>query len=273
MARTSRSFKLCTVTSSRTGPLWLLSCNVPRGGTLTTVCPDSAGCSATRVCTGPIAMSVWPPRSRPNQAPTRATTITARARPVARVIRDDLNRLQMWRTRLPWVIATMNPVPSAAPADHRRWLRQPPATGTPPAAGTPLAARHGADDHEWLGSGRDRGRQRRIRRFVRQILLAGEETHERTALSCPMVADRAPQHRIAGLKLVENQPQCRLASNVELHFTADARQPSQVRREHHPDHDSVWTSTDSTAGRARTMGAQLSPASADAYTWPPVVPK
>src|SRR5438093_11718270 len=39
------------------------------------------------------------------------------------------------------------------------------------------------------------------------------------------------------------------------------------------DHGSVCTSTDSTDGRSRTMGAQLSPASAEAYTWPPVVPK
>src|SRR6266852_7164541 len=46
----------------------------------------------------------------------------------------------------------------------------------------------------------------------------------------------------------------------------------------HRDHGSmsqasVCTSTDSTAGRSRTIGAQLSPASADAYTCPPVVPK
>ena len=38
-------------------------------------------------------------------------------------------------------------------------------------------------------------------------------------------------------------------------------------------HASVCTSTESTAGRSRTMGAQLSPASAEAYTCPPVVPK
>ena len=40
-----------------------------------------------------------------------------------------------------------------------------------------------------------------------------------------------------------------------------------------PGHGRVCASTDSTAGRSRTIGAQLSPASADAYTWPPVVPK
>ena len=38
-------------------------------------------------------------------------------------------------------------------------------------------------------------------------------------------------------------------------------------------HASVCTSTDSTPGKSRTMGAQLSPASAEAYIWPPVVPK
>src|SRR6267378_4862575 len=38
-------------------------------------------------------------------------------------------------------------------------------------------------------------------------------------------------------------------------------------------HASVCTSTESTPGRSRTIGAQLSPASADAYTCPPLVPK
>ncbi len=36
---------------------------------------------------------------------------------------------------------------------------------------------------------------------------------------------------------------------------------------------SVCTSTESTAGKSRTIGAQLSPASLEAYTCPPVVPK
>jgi hypothetical protein len=36
---------------------------------------------------------------------------------------------------------------------------------------------------------------------------------------------------------------------------------------------SVCTSTLNTAGRSRTIGFQLSPASAEQYTWPPVVPK
>src|ERR1700704_5961105 len=38
-------------------------------------------------------------------------------------------------------------------------------------------------------------------------------------------------------------------------------------------HASVCTSTESTPGRSRTIGFQLSPASAEAYTCPPLVPK
>src|SRR4030088_1843906 len=38
-------------------------------------------------------------------------------------------------------------------------------------------------------------------------------------------------------------------------------------------HASVCTSTESTPGRSRTIGFQLSPASAEAYNCPPLVPK
>src|ERR1700730_818471 len=38
-------------------------------------------------------------------------------------------------------------------------------------------------------------------------------------------------------------------------------------------HARVCTSTESTPGRSRTIGDQLSPASAEAYTCPPLVPK
>src|SRR5260370_41192442 len=38
-------------------------------------------------------------------------------------------------------------------------------------------------------------------------------------------------------------------------------------------HASVCTSTESTPGRPRTIGDQLSPASAEAYTGPPLAPK
>ena len=107
-----------------------------------------------------------------------------------------------------------------------------------------------------------------------KILLAGEEPHERPALLRDVVADRPAQHRIAGLERVEDRA-LRDRSPSTSRVTSPLT-PASVRRcagSSTLNHGSVWTSTESTAGRSRTMGAQLSPASADAYTWPPVVPK
>src|SRR5436309_586395 len=136
-----------------------------------------------------------------------------------------------------------------------------------------LPARHGPDDQEGLRPRRDRVGQRGVGRFVGHILLAGEAPHERPAPLRDLVADRPAQHRIGGLERVEDRALRDRTVDLERHLAADVRQLPQVRREDDPDHGSVWASTDSTAGRSRTMGAQLSPASADAYTCPPVVPK
>ena len=61
--------------------------------------------------------------------------------------------------------------------------------------------------------------------------------------------------------------------DLDLHFALHPSQGSQMCRKHHAYHGSVCTSTESTAGKSRTIGAQLSPASEEAYTCPPVVPK
>src|SRR5260370_28602663 len=108
---------------------------------------------------------------------------------------------------------------------------------------------------------------------MRQILLAGEEPHVRPALLRDVVADGTAQHRIAGLERVEYRALRDRTLDLDLHLGAGVRQRSQMCRKYDADHGSVWTSTESTAGRSRTMGAQVSPASADAYTCPPVVPK
>src|SRR5262249_57786111 len=112
-----------------------------------------------------------------------------------------------------------------------------------------------------------------IRRGVGQILLAGEEPHERAAPLRDVVADRAAQHRTAGFEGVEDRTQRRRTLDIEPYLAVNACECSQMGRQHDADHGSVWTSTDNTGGRSRTMGAQLSPASADPYTCPPVVPK
>jgi hypothetical protein len=60
---------------------------------------------------------------------------------------------------------------------------------------------------------------------------------------------------------------------IENFLAIDASQGPQMCREHDPYHGKVWTSTDNMAGRSRTIGVQLSPASAEPYTCPPDVPK
>ena len=109
-------------------------------------------------------------------------------------------------------------------------------------------------------------------RVVRQVLAAGEEAHEGPAPPARRVADRPAQHREAGLERVEHLREARAC--LELDLAVDLGEVLQVRRQHHADggHSRVCTSTESTAGRSRTIGAQLSPESAEAYTSPPVVP-
>src|ERR1700732_5065480 len=106
-----------------------------------------------------------------------------------------------------------------------------------------------------------------------QILAAGEEPQERPPLLRDVIADCTSQHRIADLECVEDRALRDRALDVQLHLAGNVRQTSQVWWEHNSDHGSVCTSTDNTAGRSRTIGAQLSPASAEPYTCPPVGPK
>src|SRR6266704_2208644 len=136
-----------------------------------------------------------------------------------------------------------------------------------------LPSGDGPDDQERLGPPRHRVGQGDVRRLVGQVLLAGEEPHERPALLGDLVPDGPAQHGIAGLEGVEDHAQGGRPLDLELHLAADACQRPQVGGQLDADHGRVWTSTDSTAGKSRAMGAQLSPASAEAYTWPPVVPK
>src|SRR6266568_5596991 len=54
----------------------------------------------------------------------------------------------------------------------------------------------GPHQQERLRPRRDGVGQRGVRRFMRQILPAGEEPHKRTALLRDVIADRPAQHRI-----------------------------------------------------------------------------
>ena len=136
-----------------------------------------------------------------------------------------------------------------------------------------LPACHRPDDVEGLRSSRDSVGKWRVRRFVGQVLIAGEEPDERPTPVRTVVTDRAAQHWIAGLESVEDRSLRRRPLDVEAYLARDLRERAQMRWQDDADHESVCTSTESTGGRSRTIGAQLSPASDDAYTWPPVVPK
>ena len=51
--------------------------------------------------------------------------------------------------------------------------------------------------------------------------------------------------------------------NVELHFAGGSCERAKMDREDDADHGRVCTSTESTAGRSRTMGDQWSPESGE----------
>ena len=119
-----------------------------------------------------------------------------------------------------------------------------------------------------------------VRRIEGMVFCAREEAQEWSALKRHMVANRSAQHWVACLERVEDRSLCNGTADMKLNFAVDMRERSQMIRKHDADcrsvllyHGSVWTSTDSTGGRSRTIGDQLSPASAEAYTCPPLVPK
>src|SRR6266849_8006843 len=129
------------------------------------------------------------------------------------------------------------------------------------------------DDEVRLAPRRHLFRQRGIRRLVGQVLLACEEPQHRPAALRRLVPDGAAQHRVLSLEGVEQRALAHRPVDLQLHFSPNTREGAQVSRQLDPDHASVCTCTDSTEGKSWTIAFQLSPASAETYTWPPVVPK
>src|SRR4030095_10864917 len=99
---------------------------------------------------------------------------------------------------------------------------------------------------------------------MRQVLFAREEPNVRSALPCDVVANRAAQRGVACFERVKDGALRNLSLDVQLDLAVHAGERTQRQREQDAYHGSACTSTDSTAGRSRTMGAQLSPASGDA---------
>src|SRR4051812_18335447 len=105
------------------------------------------------------------------------------------------------------------------------------------------------------------------------VLLARKEPDHRAPLFGDPVADRAKKSRMRRLEGVQDRALGDGLLDAQLDGPPHPRQDLQVPRQDDLDHFSVWTSTDRTPGRSRTIAFHESPPSGDAYTWPPLVPK
>jgi len=95
---------------------------------------------------------------------------------------------------------------------------------------------------------------------------SGRRTPEASARAFLTVIDRDPHAVVAAL-----HPIARRSSARSPAVTGARRRKGGIGGS--PHQSSVCTSTDSTAGRSRTIAFHELPESADAYTCPPVVPK
>ena len=73
---------------------------------------------------------------------------------------------------------------------------------------------------------------RRLRRFERQIFLAGKKPDERPALQRAVVANRPAQHRITRFKRVEHRAHRDRRGDFKLHLAVHARQVAQMKWQH-----------------------------------------
>ncbi len=79
-----------------------------------------------------------------------------------------------------------------------------------------------------------------------------------------MITYCPPQHRIFGFDSVQHRALSHSFVERKFDFAIDVGKRTQMRRKNNAYHGNVCTSTESTAGKSRTMGFHLSPASADA---------
>ena len=81
-----------------------------------------------------------------------------------------------------------------------------------------------------------------------------------------MVRVELPQH-LRTLAHVGTEISVSVEGEVTQRSIIDAievREDAEAHRQFHPEHLRVWTSTERTAGRSRTIGAHVSPPLADA---------
>ena len=79
-----------------------------------------------------------------------------------------------------------------------------------------LPAGNCPDDQKRFGRCRDSFGQRTVRRFVREVLLAREKSHEWPALLGDVIADRSAQHRVAIFQRIQDRSQRRRPADLEF---------------------------------------------------------
>src|ERR1700730_12002613 len=126
-----------------------------------------------------------------------------------------------------------------------------------------LASGNCAHDKKRFVAFNDRVGQGSVGRFVRNIFAANKETNQRSALECSVFANRSAQNWIFIFERVEQRFYRRGSVKIDMYLVADFCQRSQVMRKNNANHFRVCASTESTAGRSRTIGVQESPASLD----------
>jgi hypothetical protein len=99
-----------------------------------------------------------------------------------------------------------------------------------------LAAGDGTDHDEGFLTGGDGFGKRCVGRFVREILLAGEEAKEGAALFGDVIANRALQHGIAGFERVEDRSLRDGAVDFDFNFVADAGEGAKMLWKFDADH-------------------------------------
>src|SRR5205814_8976594 len=99
---------------------------------------------------------------------------------------------------------------------------------------------------------------------MRQIFATRKKTNHLPANLRDMITHCPAQHRIFRFNGVEQRALSYRSVKLKSYFTVDVRQRTQIRRKNNAYHGNVCASTESTAGRSRTIGFHLSPASTEA---------
>ena len=79
-----------------------------------------------------------------------------------------------------------------------------------------------------------------------------------------VIANRSSQRGVAHLESVDHGPLRHSPFDVEHDLTVNSSERPEMVGKHDANHDNVWTSTDNTDGRSRTIGVHESPESAEA---------